>query len=129
MDGFFAVNNLDNIMTISRNYAHLIDLLWVLLCFHLDRQHRGFDDASLQASLPTAHCLHRVNKDVTSLSLMLVLGESWASSEFRGVFFVGRFCFSERFPGISQLLEDLLLHLRRKYFVRFMWLHALINLF
>jgi len=91
-------------MAVARDNTHLIDLLGVLLRFDLDRQHRGFDDAALQASLPSTHRLHGVNQDVAPLRLVLV-GQAWPSGERGRVFFVGRFRLPERFPGIGELLE------------------------
>src|SRR5260370_39465646 len=99
-------------MAVTRNNANLIDLFGVLLCFRLDRQHRGFDDTSLQASFPSAHSLHGVNKDVASLRFVLVLWEPWASGALGRVFFIGRFRLSDRFPGISELFQSVLCHFR-----------------
>jgi len=95
-------------MTVTGDDSYLIDLLWVLLLFYLDRQHGGFDDATFQATLAPADSLDSVHKHVAAFGFVLVLGKLWASGELRGVFFVGRFCLTERFPRISQLSEYLL---------------------
>jgi hypothetical protein len=128
LDGFFAVNHLYDIMAVTRDDAYLIDLPGVLLGFHLDRQHRGFDDAALQASLPTTHRLHSVNQDVAPLRLVLVLGESWPSGELGGVLFVGCSRLEKGCPILVQEHQHLLTDLRRQCFVGFMRLHALVHL-
>ena len=109
LNGCFAVNHFYDIMAVSGDNAHLIDLLWVLLCFHFDRQHRRSDDAALQASLPSTHSLHGVNKDVSPLRFVLVLGDVWASGELGGVLFVGE---------IHALVEEGLPHLIRRSIVQ-----------
>ncbi len=95
-------------MPVTRGDANLIDLLWVLLRFDLNGQHRGFDNTALQATLAPADGLDGVYQHVAPLGFVLVLGEAWASGKPGRVFFIGRFGLTKRFPRISELLEHLL---------------------
>ena len=58
--------------------------------------------------LAPACSLDGINKDVVPFGFMLVLRELWPAGELRGVFFVGSFGLSERFPCVSELPEHLL---------------------
>src|SRR5260370_24609496 len=123
-----AVNDFYDIVSITRDDPYLIDLLGVLLGFHLNGQHRGFDDTAFQAFLAPANGLDGVNKDIPTFRFVLIPGQSWASGELRGVFIVGCSRLEEALPGLIELVQHFLCHLRRQCFVRFMRLHALVHL-
>src|SRR6266446_1780025 len=89
-------------VAMTGNDAYLIDVL----VSHLDtdREHRGLNEAMLQALF--AESLDGVDEDVAPLGLVLVLGQLWASCKLRRVFREGFARLEERDPVFVEEQED-----------------------